>query len=34
MFGVLPEELPEDCTWVEPHNRGADGGEERTMSEL
>ena len=33
MHGVLPEELPEDCTWVEPYSSGGDK-EEPTMSQL
>ena len=33
MYGVLPEELPEDCTWVEPYSWGGDD-EEPTMSQL
>jgi len=33
MYGVLPEELPEGCTWVEPYSWSADE-EEPTVSQL
>ncbi len=25
MYGVLPEQLPPNCTWVRPHDRGGSG---------
>ncbi|MHB8376250.1 MAG: hypothetical protein ACYDEB_04770 [Dehalococcoidia bacterium] len=31
MYGVLPEDLPENCTWVEPYSWGADEDEEAPM---
>jgi hypothetical protein len=33
MYGVLPEELPKGCTWVEPYSWGGEE-EEPTMSQL
>ena len=34
MHGVLPEELPEGCTWVKPYDSGGDDGEEPTGTQL
>ena len=32
MYGVLPEELPADCSWVQPDDWG--GGAEVTISQI